>query len=169
MGVRSMKFYNNLWLIVILVGGLALQCDASDLTTEQLYLDLGHAAYIGDVATVWAILASGRIGVDSHSERYSGNTALHDAALGGHREVVQLLLDNNANLNARNKAGETPIMLAVRHSRPEVAELLRDAGADFTLRSNKGESARDLCFFNDEEDGRKLVLDQAVLRIIEGA
>ena len=40
-------------------------------------------------------------------------TALHDAALEGHKEIVELLIDNGANVNAKNTIGETPLHQAV--------------------------------------------------------
>ena len=48
-------------------------------------------------------------------------TALHDAALEGHKEIVELLIDNGANVNAKNTIGETPLHQAVSR---EVVELL---------------------------------------------
>lgn len=38
-----------------------------------------------------------------------GNTALHYAAHAGHLQVVTLLVSSKANVNAKNKQGETPI------------------------------------------------------------
>ena len=38
-----------------------------------------------------------------------GRTSLHAAAWPGNREAVELLLNNGANINAVDKAGETPL------------------------------------------------------------
>jgi ankyrin repeat protein len=42
---------------------------------------------------------------------------------------VSLLLRYGARIDARNSAGETALVLAVRAGQPEVARLLVDAGA----------------------------------------
>ena len=42
-----------------------------------------------------------------------GWTALHWAALNGHKEVVQLLISNGADVNAKNSDGKTPADLAM--------------------------------------------------------
>jgi len=42
----------------------------------------------------------------------NGLSLLHVAALGGHSDVVQLLVDSGAAYNARTLSGETPLALA---------------------------------------------------------
>lgn len=44
--------------------------------------------------------------------RFTGQTALHQAALKGHEVVVQLLLDRGARLTVRNQQGKTPMDVA---------------------------------------------------------
>src|SRR4051812_6150498 len=41
-----------------------------------------------------------------------GNTALHIAAITGNTEIIDILLANHANPNAKNARGETPLQLA---------------------------------------------------------
>lgn len=60
----------------------------------------------------------------------SGYTALHHAAIGGHADVVQVLLDSGADINARGSGGETPLLLAAAKGNLEVVELLVKNGAD---------------------------------------
>jgi ankyrin repeat protein len=48
-------------------------------------------------------------------------TALHSAVQVGHKEITELLIDNGANVNAKNRIGETPLHQAVSR---EVVELL---------------------------------------------
>lgn len=54
----------------------------------------------------------------------SGNSALHHAVWGGHRETVQLLLERGAHVNARNNLNETPLDHAYEDNRPEIIRLL---------------------------------------------
>lgn len=44
--------------------------------------------------------------------RWSGSTALHGAVTTGQRSIIQFLVDNGAKLDARNKLGWTPLMVA---------------------------------------------------------
>jgi ankyrin repeat protein len=66
----------------------------------------------------------------------AGDTALHGASALGMNSVIQLLVDNGANLNAKNKAGRTPLALARRSTgvgesvvNERTAALLRKLGA----------------------------------------
>ena len=49
---------------------------------------------------------------------------LHHAALRVHKEIVELLIDKGANVNARNEDGETPLDWAD----DETADLIRKHG-----------------------------------------
>lgn len=59
-----------------------------------------------------------------------GNTALHIAAQIGWAEGVRWLNVVEANVNATNSRGETPLILAVQQRNVEVTQQLIDAGAD---------------------------------------
>jgi ankyrin repeat protein len=68
-----------------------------------------------------------------------GSTALHVASWRGRHDAVRLLLEHGANANARDGAGRTPLMLAVRacvdsywqeRRAPDSVALLLSAGAD---------------------------------------
>lgn len=60
----------------------------------------------------------------------SGFTALHYAATGGHTDVLTVLLDGGADVNARGSRGETPLLLAASKGNVGVVELLIERGAD---------------------------------------
>lgn len=52
-------------------------------------------------------------GADPNAATASGDTALHKAAQGGDLKAIQLLADRGARLDAQNKAGLTPLDLAM--------------------------------------------------------
>ena len=55
-------------------------------------------------------------------------TPLHHAASIGYKEIVELLIANGADVNAKDHNGETPLDWAVRAKEPETADLLRKHG-----------------------------------------
>ena len=57
----------------------------------------------------------------------SQGTALYFSSLNGHLEVVQMLLEKNADANVANRSGQTPLHVA---QTPEIANALLDAGCD---------------------------------------
>ncbi len=59
-----------------------------------------------------------------NAQDVSGNYLIHVAVLADHVELVNLLLDQGANPNVRNLAGETPVMLAVKNGYSIMLDLL---------------------------------------------
>ena len=83
------------------------------------------------------LLAAGS-GVNARNE--ADFTALHGAALRGSHEVIRILVDHGADLNARDFRGRTPYRLAEGSKQafyfqefPETAAFLESLGADTTL------------------------------------
>lgn len=72
-----------------------------------------------------------------------GWTPLHYAATGGHIEVMQLLLDHHAYIDASSPNGSTPLMMAAMYGTDNAVKLLIEAGADITVRNSLGFSALD--------------------------
>jgi len=87
--------------------------------------ELVYWATLGNVGKVKQALNQGA-DINAGEEGY---TALHAAAENGHPAVVQLLIEQGANVNARLQSGSraTPLELAAEH--PETAALLRKHGA----------------------------------------
>ena len=69
--------------------------------------------------------------------------ALVSTSYGGHKEIVQFLLDNGADINIRDEKGTTPLMNAVIGERIEVVKLLLERGANpnLTVINEKGENS----------------------------
>lgn len=101
--------------------------------------DLSGAVFIGDLAAVKRALTDG---ADPNvQDPQSGSTMLSIAALMGHTEVVALLLENGADVNAKSRDGGTALHAAAFLGRVETVKLLLDKGADTTLRNNMGGTA----------------------------
>ncbi|MCY3538150.1 MAG: ankyrin repeat domain-containing protein [Cyanobacteria bacterium MAG IRC4_bin_6] len=67
-----------------------------------------------------------------------GWTPLHVAADSETLEVIKVLVDGGADLNARNEDGLTPLHVATQERNPEVVKMLLDAGADPKARDSEG-------------------------------
>jgi len=70
--------------------------------------------------------------------RFQG-TPLHDAARLGYLEVVQLLVENGAKLNARSM-GQTPAMSAARGGQTEILRYFVEKGTSLTQRDMAGDT-----------------------------
>ena len=69
-----------------------------------------------------------------------GMTALHYACLGGHLEVVKVLIKYGSDVNKKTKSGSTPLTGAVDSCRLKVVEYLLDHGANPNLTGQDGDS-----------------------------
>jgi ankyrin repeat protein len=77
----------------------------------------------------------------------AGNTMLHKAVENSADvKIVNLILENRALVNARNREGDTSLHLAVRHNEAESGELLISRGADIFAPNAKGETPLYLAF-----------------------
>ena len=81
-----------------------------------------------------------------------GWTALHYAAAIGANDIVQLLLDKYAYIDAESPNKTTPIMMAARGGHILTVKLLLDEGADAALKNDQGLSAIDFALKNEFQD-----------------
>jgi ankyrin repeat protein len=78
-------------------------------------------------------------------------TCLHFAASAGHTQIVRLLLDNGAFVDALDDIGRTPLHHASARGHPEVVMLLIERGANVEIKDDQF----------GREDGGKTALDLA--------
>ena len=71
----------------------------------------------------------------------TGDTCLHNAIFYDGTALVRVLLECNANVNARNALGETALNLAAQHNKEEVVRLLLSHGADVQAANCRGVTA----------------------------
>lgn len=72
-----------------------------------------------------------------------GWTALHYAAVAGYVEIVELLLKNQASVDAFSPNKTTPLMMATRSGKLALIKILIQNGADVTLKNAQGMTAYD--------------------------
>jgi ankyrin repeat protein len=72
-----------------------------------------------------------------------GWAPLHYAASSGNVQVIQLLLDHYAYIDAESPNGSTPLMMAAMYGSADAVKVLLDAGADASLKNAIGLTALD--------------------------
>ena len=98
--------------------------------------DIWSAAAAGNIKAIKGHLAKG---VDINAkDSIFGATALSSAALFGQTKVVALLLEAEADVNAKNRDGSTPLHSAAFLGQYETAKLLLENGADVNIRNGDG-------------------------------
>ena len=80
-----------------------------------------------------------------------GWTALHYAATRGHREMMRLLIENDAYLDSESPNGTTPLMMAAFSESPLAVKLLLEEGVDPTLTNQDNLSALDIALSKDHQ------------------
>lgn len=100
--------------------------------------DIYQEARQGNLAEVKRLLAKDPGLVNAPEGRGFQFTLLHLAAEGGYREMVEFLLTQGAEINARDKDGDTPLHVAAFEGHLEVVELLIAQGADVNARDKFG-------------------------------
>ncbi len=87
----------------------------------------------------------------------TGWTPLHYAATNGHVEVMNLLLEHYAYIDAESPNGTTPLMMAAHYGTAAGVKLLLEAGADATLRNQLGMTAIDFANKASRTDAAELI------------
>ncbi len=96
---------------------------------------LTYAAARSEVRTVRALLDHG-VPVNA-KDNYYWKTALHGAAARGNVELIQLLLSRGAAMNALDRAGDSPLEIAMSSHQDAAAKMLAAAGAIRTRGSDQ--------------------------------
>ena len=87
----------------------------------------------------------------------TGWTPLHYAASNGHVEVIKLLLENYAYIDAESPNGSTPLMMASMYGNKESVKLLLDEGADPLLKNQIGLTALQFARRAERTDSAELL------------
>ena len=131
---RSYFTYINIFAGLIAIATIAL----------QFYLDvrLGDAIYFNEVDRAQQSIRF-LISVNRIDKR--GNTHLHEAiTVGCDYRIIQQLISRGADINFKNRRGNTPLHLAVWSENEEAVRLLVRAGADLAETDREGRTPLDL-------------------------
>ena len=109
---------------------------------EHGRIPLHYAASDGDFDRLLQLIESGSA-IDAQDD--DGWTALHFAAQGGHRLIIDELLRRGANLHLVNSHGNDSLSVALLNARGDftIVKILLSAGADPDLKNAYGQSFRD--------------------------
>lgn len=83
------------------------------------------------------------------------NTSLHYSVIQRKYELIDLLVDNGADIDVQNADGRTPLMLAAQAGDDKFTDYLLDYGADKNLRDKAGNTALQLA----EASGNRKCVD----------
>merc|ERR1711892_1546362 len=153
--------------------GLYFNLEIMNLLLQQPAIDVNKAEDGGATALMWASycnkhLAVERLGTVQGLEvnrktpdgwtTTGGETALHKAAGNNSVESLQALLTiPGIDVNIKNKAGDTPIVLAYKNNKKDAFKVLVAAdGVDLTLKDKDGKTLEDLA--RDRTDRETLAL-----------
>ncbi|MDR2793722.1 MAG: ankyrin repeat domain-containing protein [Treponema sp.] len=99
----------------------------------------------------------------------AGNTILHiTVAYGAGADTITTILDKGAPVDARNKAGDTSLTIAVRQNDEPIGTLLLSRNADIFAANAKGESPLYTTFFSPDRKLRQWMLTSQTLTARDG-
>lgn len=107
----------------------------NDKTESGQYTPLHMASIGGHADVIKYLLSVGAKINEKNSHTVTGETALHLAARAHQDSAVEALLNSQANIEAKNDEGRTPLFYA---DNLYVANLLLSKGANINARDNKG-------------------------------
>uniref|UniRef100_A0A3P9H3W6 Ankyrin repeat and sterile alpha motif domain containing 6 n=1 Tax=Oryzias latipes TaxID=8090 RepID=A0A3P9H3W6_ORYLA len=118
---------------------------------ERRRPDVFNALKLGNSQLVKEILEEDPAQVNSSNQE--GATPLMIAAVSGQLEVVQLMVEKNADVDKQDGVhGWTALMQATYHGNKEVVKYLLSQGADVNLRAKNGYTAFDLVMLLNDPD-----------------
>jgi ankyrin repeat protein len=128
-----------------------------DFLLQHPKINLDQRAKNGDTAIMLAVYLEQRELVQrlinaGAQVNQAGWAALHYAAVVGNHQIMALLLEHHAYIDAETPNKTTPLMLAARRGEMALVKLLIDEGADFSLKNMLGWTAYDFAVEAERRD-----------------
>jgi ankyrin repeat protein/cell division protein FtsB len=101
---------------------------------------LHHCAENGLTTSVKRLLSIRNINVNV-KDNWDGYTPLHWAVETGHVEIIRLLLQNGADVNAKSNVGHTPLHCSAWNGHVDILHLLVENGANLEVQNIDGNRA----------------------------
>lgn len=128
----------------------APQIDVNHLT-EQGESPLMMAVFKGQIELTQQLIKQGA------DVNKTGWTPLHYAATAGNTQLVKMLLENYAYIDAESPNKTTPLMMAAHYGTPGAVKLLLEEGADVSLKNDLGLSAIDFAQAAKKADSVEII------------
>jgi ankyrin repeat protein len=148
--VNLLKTYRTSLTIyeAVCTGEIAIAKALLDERPEELNIPspdgfslLGYACFFNQPAIARYLIVEKGANVNQPSANAFKVTPLHSACAIASYPLTQLLLDNGADVNARQQGGVTPLHSAAHHGATELVRLLIENGADINAKTDAGETA----------------------------
>jgi uncharacterized protein len=130
---------------------------AAEVLIEWSKTDANQLNTKGESPLMLAALKGNQDGVEKLIKKgadvnKTGWTPLHYAASNGQVAIINLLLENNAYIDAESPNGTTPLMMAAMYGTSAAVKLLLQEGADPKLKNQQGLTALDFARRGDRPD-----------------
>ncbi|MEX2236700.1 MAG: ankyrin repeat domain-containing protein [Dehalococcoidia bacterium] len=130
--------------------------DLKDSYTPDGHSVLGLACFFGQLEAARLLLRSGA-DANAVSRNEMGVSAIHAASAADRSDIVALLIESGADVNARQQRDFTALHAAAQHGNAEMARMLLEAGADSGAVTNEGKAAADLAAQHGHDEVLTLV------------
>jgi ankyrin repeat protein len=120
------------------------------------YQPLGLASLFGRYDAAVYLIKAGAV-VNTSSRNWLDATPLHSATTAGHLNIVLLLLNHDANPNAKDGNSFTPLHIAAQKGFTSILRSLLFNGADLTIQTRQGKLPLDIAHEADQMEAAALL------------